>query len=69
MDYKIIIPSKDRLKLITTHAIEFLIKYNLFYTKEIFIFVNIATPVWPFSLFAFFLFHPFGGMVHFTSTG
>ena len=41
MDYKIIIPSKDRLKLITTHAIEFLIKYNLFYTKEIFIFVNI----------------------------
>lgn len=41
MDYKIIIPSKNRLELITTHAIEFLIKYNLFYTKEIFIFVNI----------------------------
>ena len=39
-DYKIVIPSKNRLTLITKNVIEFLIKHNLFYSKEIFIFVN-----------------------------
>lgn len=39
-NYQIVIPSKDRQNIITTHAIAFLFKHNLFYDNQIFIFVN-----------------------------
>jgi len=41
MVFKIVIPSKDRLKVLATKTLEFLAKTNLLYECEIYIFVNI----------------------------